>query len=132
MTETAPEDDRRIRVFYNTNVDMSKGKLAAHVAHAVLAAAGVHPNVPVVVLGGKPRDIERMTTFIRDHGKTELTPGTLTAGTDYVFESNANRARAIHDLTALAAELDDVASARIRAVIELLTIPPLVIADPPM
>jgi len=61
----------------------SRGKYAAHAVHAALEAFGVHPGLPVVVLGSKPRAIKRMRVFIRDEGRTELEPGTLTAGTDY-------------------------------------------------
>lgn len=73
-----------LRIFYNTNTTMSRGKLAAHAVHAALKAFGVHPGIPVVVLGGKPRDIEKMRSHIHDAGHTELEPGTLTCGTDYV------------------------------------------------
>ncbi|WP_159600295.1 hypothetical protein [Agromyces humi] len=74
---------RRIRIWYNTNITMSRGKLAAHAAHAVLNALGVHPGVPIVVLGAKPREILKLRTVIHDHGRTELEPGTLTTGTDW-------------------------------------------------
>lgn len=73
----------KLKIFMNTNIKMSRGKYAAHAVHAALTAAGVHPDIPVVVLGGKPRDIEKMNTSIRDAGRTELEPGTLTAGTDW-------------------------------------------------
>lgn len=117
-----PESENsKIRVIVNTNAKMSRGKLAAHVAHAVLTAAGVHPDVPIVVLGGKPRDIEQMSTFIRDNGKTELEPGTITAGTDYVFESATNRRRAISELMQVVSTTDDpTAASRVSAAIALL------------
>jgi PTH2 family peptidyl-tRNA hydrolase len=76
--------DDKLRIFMNTNITMSRGKYAAHAVHAALTAFGVHPDIPVVVLGAKPRDIEAMRVSIHDHGTTELEPGTLTAGTDYV------------------------------------------------
>lgn len=82
----AAEDDAKVRVYVNSNAKMSRGKMAAHVAHTVLTAAGVHPGLPVVVLGAKPRDIENLSTVIRDAGRTELEPGTLTAGTDWAPE----------------------------------------------
>jgi PTH2 family peptidyl-tRNA hydrolase len=102
-----PDDDGRIRVFVNSNLGWSRGKMAAHVAHTVLTAAGVHPDVPIVVLGAKPRTIEEMATHIRDEGRTELEPGTLTAGTDYVFASAAAREEAVARLLALAQDADD-------------------------
>lgn len=73
----------KMTIFLNTNIKMTRGKAAAHAVHAALHAMGVHPNVPVIVLGAKPRDIENMRTQIRDAGRTELEPGTLTAGTDW-------------------------------------------------
>lgn len=74
------------RLWVNWNTGMSRGKYAAAAVHAALTAAGVHPGVPVIVLGGQRGHIERMRTVIRDAGRTEVEPGTTTAGTDYVFE----------------------------------------------
>ena len=118
------EDDGRIKVFVNTNLkNWSRGKMAAHVAHAVLDAAGIHPRVPIVVLGAKPRDIEKMRTAIHDEGRTELEPGTLTAGTDYVFESQKRRQQAIGELMQIAAEAaDPFIAARVTAALDLLTV----------
>jgi PTH2 family peptidyl-tRNA hydrolase len=76
-------DEPKLRIYLNTNAKMTRGKAAAHAVHAALTAAGVHPGIPVVVLGAKPREIEAMRTSIRDEGRTELEPGTLTAGTDW-------------------------------------------------
>ncbi|WP_182252828.1 hypothetical protein [Microbacterium esteraromaticum] len=80
-------DDGRIRIWVNSGEKMSRGKYAAAAVHAALTAAGVHPGVPVIVLGGQRDHIERMSTVIRDAGRTEVEPGTATAGTDYVFEA---------------------------------------------
>lgn len=124
---TAPDDDR-LKIYVNTNITMSRGKMAAHAAHAALTAAGVHPDVPIVVLGAKPRDIEQMSTVIHDHGKTELEPGTLTAGTDYVFESQKHRRQAVSELMQIAAvSTDPFIAARVAAALDLLgadTAPP--------
>lgn len=77
-------DPEPMKIYMNSNINKwSRGKYAAHAVHAALTAMGVHPGVPVVVLGAKPRDIEEMRVVIHDAGKTELEPGTLTAGTDY-------------------------------------------------
>ena len=76
-----PADDERIVIHANSNV--TRGKFAAAAVHAALTAAGVHPGCPVIVLGAKPRDIENLTTVIRDAGLTEVKPGTITAGTDW-------------------------------------------------
>jgi len=119
---TTTPDDGRIRVFYNTNIEMSRGKMAAHVAHAVLTAAGVHPGTPIVVLGAKPRDIEKMRTVMHDEGRTELEPGTLTTGTDYVFQQDAGKQEAIAELVKLAAAVEDETIVlRLSRVVDLLT-----------
>lgn len=73
--------DERIVIHANSNV--SRGKFAAAAVHAALTAAGVHPGLPVIVLGAKPSDIEKHTTVIRDAGVTEVEPGTVTSGTDW-------------------------------------------------
>jgi PTH2 family peptidyl-tRNA hydrolase len=80
------EEEGRMRIWVNSDTGMSRGKYAAAAVHAALTAAGVHPGVPVIVLGGQRDHIERMRTVIRDAGRTEVEPGTTTAGTDYVFE----------------------------------------------
>lgn len=81
------DDDGRIRIWVNSNAKMSRGKYAAAAVHAALTAAGVHPGAPVIVLGGQRDHIEKMVTVIRDAGRTEVEPGTPTAGTDYVFQA---------------------------------------------
>ena len=71
-----------VKIFMNNNVDMSKGKYAAQAVHAALNAAGVEHG-SVVVLGGPKKLVESLYTTIQDAGRTELKPGTLTAGTDW-------------------------------------------------
>lgn len=81
MTEQETPDDERIVIHANSNV--TRGKFAAAAVHAALTAAGAHPGCPVIVLGAKPSEIEQHHTVIRDAGKTEFEPGTVTAGTDW-------------------------------------------------
>lgn len=85
LKRVIPDEEKpdKMRIYLNTNIKMSRGKAAAHAVHAALSSLGVHPGVPVVVLGMKPRAIERMRTVIRDAGTTELEAGTMTAGTNW-------------------------------------------------
>lgn len=71
----------RVVIFANSNV--SRGKYAAAAVHAALTAAGAHPGLPVIVLGAKPAEIKTRQTVIHDAGRTEVEPGTVTAGTDW-------------------------------------------------
>ena len=75
------EQEERVVIYANSNV--SRGKFAAAAVHAALTAAGVHPDLPVIVLGAKPADIGMLRTVIHDAGRTEVVPGTVTAGTDW-------------------------------------------------
>ena len=75
---------QKLVVVMNHGPNMSRGKYAAQAIHAALLALGAHPGVPVVVIGGKASDIETMPFQIRDAGRTELKPGTLTAGAKWI------------------------------------------------
>jgi len=79
----------KLRIYLNRYLkgQASTNKLAAHAVHAALEAFGVHPGVRVVVLDAGPTKMEAMTTVIHDAGYTELTPGTLTASTDWPYDS---------------------------------------------
>ena len=80
---TAPPDRPEVRILINTNVSMSRHKAAAQAVHAALAAFGIDHG-RVVVLGGRPDDVRAMDVVVRDAGRTEVEPGTLTAGATLV------------------------------------------------
>lgn len=94
------EQDERVVIHANSNV--SRGKFAAAAVHAALTAADVHPDLPVIVLGAKPADIGMLRTVIHDAGRTEVEPGTITAGTDWAggVSPTAPNEREAHDHTA--------------------------------
>ena len=73
-----------LRIWWNKNLDgkISRGKLAAHAAHAALAAYGIKYTHAIVVLAAGKGKIEAMPINIRDAGHTELEEGTLTTGVE--------------------------------------------------
>ena len=79
--------EKKFRIYVNTDEKMSRGKYAAAAVHAALFAAGVHPDIPVIVLGAPRHDIETLTTVVHDAGRTEVNPGTVTAGTNWEGKS---------------------------------------------
>ena len=89
MTRDGDASELRLVILVNDRVRMSRGKYAAQAVHAALIALGVHPGVPVIVLGGSPSEIAEMRTTVRDAGETEVEPGTLTAGTDWEDDSSS-------------------------------------------
>lgn len=66
-------------ILINRNISMSPGKLAAQAVHAALTYHGIDHGA-VRVLMASPSKILDCKVQIRDAGKTELKPGTLTAG----------------------------------------------------
>lgn len=76
-------EDEKVKIFINSNANMSRGKYAAHAVHAAFKAAGVEYPGTVVVLGAPRAEVEKLDTTIHDAGRTELEPGTLTAGTNW-------------------------------------------------
>jgi PTH2 family peptidyl-tRNA hydrolase len=79
----ADDDPPEVRVLVNTDVSMSRHKAAAQAVHAALAAFGI-PHGRVVVLGGRSDEVAAMDAVVRDAGRTEVAPGTLTAGATVV------------------------------------------------
>jgi peptidyl-tRNA hydrolase, PTH2 family len=86
------DDDPEVRILVNTNVSMSRHKAAAQAVHAALAAFGI-PHGRVVVLGGRPDEVAAMDVVVRDAGRTEVAPGTLTAGAALVRRSGDDCSR---------------------------------------
>ncbi|MGV0779933.1 hypothetical protein [Mycolicibacterium sp. XJ775] len=80
----APE--RRLVIRVNSNAKMSRGKAAAHAVHAALKLYGIEYEHPVIVIGGKPDEILAQAVHVRDAGRTELVPGTLTAGASWEYK----------------------------------------------
>lgn len=72
--------EQRLVIRLNSNVKMSRGKAAAQAVHAALELVGAHPHTPVIVLGGSASDVLECEVQVRDAGRTEVEPGTLTAG----------------------------------------------------
>ena len=83
MRADPADDGPEVRILVNTNVAMSRHEAAAQAVHAALAAFGI-PHGRVVVLGGRPDEVAAMDAVVRDTGRTEVAPGTLTAGATVV------------------------------------------------
>lgn len=70
--------EERLTIYANSNV--SRGKFAAAAVHAALNHYGIDHGA-VIVLGAKPGVIEaECTDVVHDAGRTEVDPGTVTAG----------------------------------------------------
>jgi peptidyl-tRNA hydrolase, PTH2 family len=72
--------DEPLKILVNDGVKMSRGKYAAQAVHAALMAFGVHHGGPVIVLGGSVSEVSECEIQVHDAGRTEVEPGTLTAG----------------------------------------------------
>ncbi|NKZ11256.1 hypothetical protein HGA11_09730 [Mycolicibacterium septicum DSM 44393] len=83
------EPERRLVIRVNSNAKMSRGKAAAHAVHAALKLYGIEYDHPVIVIGGKPDEILAQTVHVRDAGRTELEPGTLTAGASWEYKDRS-------------------------------------------
>lgn len=86
----APPSGRpEVRILINTNVTMSRHRDAAQAVHAPLAAFGIEHG-RVVVLGSRPDDLRAMDVVVRDAGRTEVEPGTMTAGATLLRPGDAD------------------------------------------
>lgn len=90
-SQNSPEEEQhavgegsKLVIYVNSDAKMSRGKYAAQAVHAALLAMGAHPGTPVVVLGARRSEIAKMRTVVHDAGRTEVEPGTLTAGTNWI------------------------------------------------
>lgn len=73
------DPDERLTIYTSSNV--TRGKASAAAVHAALMHYGI-PHGAVIVLGASPSAIERECEIVvRDAGRTEVEPGTVTAGT---------------------------------------------------
>jgi PTH2 family peptidyl-tRNA hydrolase len=88
--EGAEAPERRLVIRVNSNAKMSRGKAAAHAVHAALKLYGIEYEHPVIVIGGKPDEILAQTVHVRDAGRTELEPGTLTAGASWEYKERTD------------------------------------------
>lgn len=71
-------EEERLTIYASSNV--TRGKAAAAAVHAALMHYGI-PHGAVIVLSVSPSQIERgCEIVVRDAGRTEVEPGTVTAG----------------------------------------------------
>lgn len=75
------EKENRLVIMANKN--MSRGKYAAHAVHVALDFYGHTDHGAVIVLSGSAGQIKEQAipeTVFQDQGRTEVEPGTVTAG----------------------------------------------------
>jgi PTH2 family peptidyl-tRNA hydrolase len=100
MVEPLDTTGKKLVVVMNHGPKMTRGKFAAQAVHAALFACGAHPETPVVVISGSASTIEKMPIQIRDAGRTELEPGTPTAGAIWIGEDERFTAETLAARTA--------------------------------
>ena len=90
-------NEPRVKIFYNKNLGMSPGKVAAQAVHAALQLFGVHPDYPVVVLAANKGRVEDQESVIIDEGRTEIAPGSTTAGASFEFPVGYTELEILHE-----------------------------------
>lgn len=93
-TNEGPAPADVLKIWYNRNLKVSPGKLAAHAVHAALKTYGIEYDHRVVVLAASKNKVAEMPVSIRDAGHTELEPGTVTTGTE---ESRSPLPKGLHE-----------------------------------
>lgn len=81
----SPEGEERLVIW--ANKETSRGKFAAAAVHAALNHYGIDHGAVIVLMAKKDEITEQCTSVIRDAGRTEVDPGTVTAG---VFDHSGN------------------------------------------
>lgn len=72
-----------MRIFVRSDLKLGRGEYAAQAVHAALLLVSAHPGERVVVLRGTREDVEGSSTVVTDSGRTEVDPGTVTAGASF-------------------------------------------------
>lgn len=74
----SPEGEERLTILANR--DVSRGKFAAAAVHAALNHYGIDHGAVIVLMASKAEITDQCTSVVRDAGRTEVDPGTVTAG----------------------------------------------------
>ena len=78
--------EKRLVVRVRRDAGMSTNKTAAQAVHAALMLMGVHPDTPVIVLNATKTQIEACEVVVEGAGRTEVVPGTVTAGASWEWK----------------------------------------------
>jgi PTH2 family peptidyl-tRNA hydrolase len=76
-------EEKRLVIRINKNLKMSPHKAAAQAVHAALMLVDAHPGTPVIVLTGGRQTVLDQEVHVVDEGRTEIPPGSITAGASW-------------------------------------------------